>query len=249
MQSRLLLLVFAVAACSSSDLPDEGPTPILSGPILSFDLGETIMSNMSNLPAGFTAPQETVCATDTTRGFLEELVDHGINDTQVHFEWAPMIPGPTASQPSVGQPEFYMAGTIRGLDPSISDFRPPHPFGYDAAWNMLTDQPYLWLIKNRPGDPNDGDTIHAELEGGLLPGTAFGFSPAVGDRMLMKGAWIFDCGHPEYEAEMHPPTFVALARTDGADATVSLAFANPYRNTQLYGDVELVDAFDDVTRF
>jgi hypothetical protein len=252
MSRKRLLRVAAVmvwaAGCSGSDLPDEGPTPILSGPILSFDMGATVMLNMANLPQGFTGPQETVCAVDTTRGFLSELATHGITDTQVAYEWAPMIGGPTAAQPTVGQPEFYMAGTIKALERSGLDFRPPHPFGFDTTWDMVADQPYLWLIKNRPGDPNDDDAIHAEVESGLFPDIPFGFTPTQGDRVLMKGAWIFDCGHPEYEAEMHPPTFVALARSDGT-TTTSLAFAQPYRNTQLYGSADLVDAFDSMTRY
>jgi len=66
--------------------------------------------------------------------------------------------------------------------------------------------------------------------------------------VLLQGSWIFDCGHPEYEAEIHPPTFVAFARNDG-NATVSLAFVNPYRVTQLYGQARLATEFPYDSRY
>jgi hypothetical protein len=250
MHLRMLAGLLAFAGCTAGDngLPDEGPPPALTGPLLAFDSSATAAANSDALPAGFTVPQPTVCAKDPTRGFLSELVEHGISNPQVEYEWAPIIPGPVADLPTLEEPEFYLSGTVKVLNRSGLDFRPPHPFGFDTTWDLTVDEPFVDLVVNRAGDPNDGDATHCELESGLYPDAAFGFTPAVGDRALLAGSWIFDCGHPAYETELHPPTFVAFARADGA-ATVALAFAQPYRTSQLYGPAALADKLDDDTRF
>jgi hypothetical protein len=246
--SRRLAILFLAACNGDSGLPDEGPPPTLSGPLLAFDSTQTASTNSDNLPDGFTSPQPTVCGPDPTRGFLTELIEHGVTDPNVPYEWAPVVPSAVADLPTIDQPEFYLSGALVRLDRSGLDFRPPHPFGFDTNLDVRADEPFLDLVDNRPGSANDGDIIHTEIESGLFPETAFGMTPTAGDRVLMKGAWILDCGHPPYESEVHPPSFVALARTDGG-ATVSLAFANPYRTTQLYGPPELTTKLGDDARY
>lgn len=240
-----------IAGCSYGDndfpVPEHGEPPALTGPLLGFETAAATAANASVLPAGFTGPLETSCAEDVTRGFIAELIDHGFNNPQVAYEWAPVVPGPTSATP-IRQPEFFASGTVTGLDRSGLDFRPSHPFGFDTTWDFRVDAPFLGLVHNRPGDRNDGDAIHAELESGLYPDAQFGIVPTAGDRVAMKGAWILDCGHPPYEAEIHPPTFLAVARAEGTD-TVALAFANPYRSSQLYGLPEETTVFSDDTRF
>lgn len=240
-----------VASCSFGDnlvlLPDHGPLPELTGELLAFDM-TTVAENAAALPPGFTMPRETVCAADVTRGFISEIVDHGFDGAQVSYEWAPVAAGPAAMIPTIGQPEFIASGTVTGLERSGLDFRPSHPFGFDTTWDFRVDAAFRDLVHNRPGDSNDGDGIHAEIESGLFPDTLFGLTPMPGDRVAMKGAWILDCGHPPYEAEIHPPTFAAFARIVGDD-TVALAFANPYRSSQLYGAVDEVVRFSEDTRF
>jgi hypothetical protein len=248
--SAIAAPIFAVG-CSYGDndlgVPDHGEPPALTGPLLGFELTTVTDANRSALPAGFTAPLETVCAQDVTRGFIVELVEHGFADPQVAYEWAPIVPG-SGFAPPIRQPEFFASGTVTGLDRSGLDFRPSHPFGFDTTWDFRVDAPFLGLVHNRPGDHNDDDAIHAELESGLYPDAQFGIVPTAGDRVAMKGAWILDCGHPPYEAEIHPPTFVAVARAEGND-TVALAFANAYRSSQLYGFPEDTTLFSDDTRF
>jgi hypothetical protein len=241
-----------VVGCNYGDnefgIPDRGEPPALTGPLLGFEITAATAANASALPAGFTRPLETVCAEDVTRGFLTELIDHGFDSSQVSYEWAPVIPGPTPFATTLRQPEFFASGTVTGLDRSGLDFRPSHPFGFDTTWDFRVDAPFLGLIHNRPGDHNDDDAIHAELESGLYPDALFGIVPTAGDRVAMKGAWILDCGHPPYEAEIHPPAFLAVARTEGTD-TVALAFANPYRSSQRYGLPDDTTLFSDDTRF
>lgn len=249
--SAIASLLAAVASCSYGDnelvLPDHGAPPELTGARLGFEASAAAAANASALPPGFTMPLETVCAQDVTRGFIVELIEHGFDNPQVKYEWAPVIAGPTAVPP-IAQPEFFASGTVTGFERSGLDFRPSHPFGFDTTWDFRVDAPFAGLVHNRPGDSNDGDGIHGEIESGLYPDARFGITPAVGDRVALKGAWILDCGHPPYEAEVHPPTFLAFARSDGAD-TVALAFANPYRSSQLYGFAEDVTRFADDTRF
>ncbi|HEY6176218.1 MAG TPA: hypothetical protein VIX73_17305 [Kofleriaceae bacterium] len=243
--------LFLVVGCSYGDndlgVPDHGEAPTLTGALVGFETSVAVAANTAALPIGFTGPLETVCAEDVTRGFIAELIDHGFADPQVAYEWAPVVPGP-AFATSIQLPEFYASGTVTRLDRSGLDFRPPHPFGFDTTWDFRVDAPFLGLVHNRPGDINDGDAMHAELESGLYPDALFGIVPTAGDRVAMKGGWILDCGHPPYEAEIHPPTFVAVARTEGTD-TIALAFANPYRSSQLYGLADDTTRFSDDTRF
>jgi hypothetical protein len=244
---RILLLLLA-AGCGAGEppLPDEGPAPALSGALLSYDPAVATAANQALLPPGFTTPQQTVCAADVTRAFLAELIQHGISNPQVPYEWAPIVPSADAAHPTIGQPEFFVSGTVASLERSALDFRAGHPFGFDTTPDLQVDAPFVPMVYNRVGDPID--ELHTEIESGLFPDATFGLTPTIGDRMLYKGSWIFDCGHPPYEAEMHPPTFAAVARADGA-ATMALAFANPYRTTQLYGPPTLTTQFDSATRY
>src|SRR5206468_10932353 len=114
---------------------------------------------------------------------------------------------------------------------------------------------------------------HVELEEGSLPHTADrpvgpatgqpwyelseanrgdlveGFVPQAGDRVALMGHWIIDCGHTDYETEIHPLTFMAVTRTDG-DATVARVFFNPYHATQVYSpDPAVPWRVEDLSRF
>src|SRR6185436_3992883 len=134
------------------DLPDHGEPPELTGALVGFDAAAVIAANAAALPPGFTMPRETVCAADVTRGFIQEIVDHGFEGAQVAYEWAPVSAGPITATPTIRQPEFYASGVVSGFDSSGLDFRPPHPFGFDTTWNVHVDGPFAGLVHNRPGD-------------------------------------------------------------------------------------------------
>src|SRR5438093_1076087 len=75
------------------------------------------------------------------------------------------------------------------------------------------------------------------------------FVPRAGDRIALLRHWIIDCGHTDYETEIHPLTFLATAHTEG-DTTVAWAFYNPYHVTQVYSpDISVAGRVDDPTRF
>lgn len=261
------LLVAVAFACNSSSSQRPAPDAVvkdisssvpadaqaagsLTRPILSFDTATVESANLANLPPGFTTPQETVCAADITRAFLGEFVDHDVSDIQVNYEWSPTVPGSLPDKVTVGQPEFFLAGEAAAWNLSTSDVAFAHPSGLDFNVDIKTDPEFALLVHNRPGNPNGTDTIHTELESGLFPQVAFGYAPAVGDRVLLKGAWIYDCGHPPYETELRPPTFVAYARPADPQTTIALAFVNPFRESQLYNaNADLAVDFANADRF
>src|SRR5260221_10618436 len=119
---RVALLVVTIA-CSGG-----GGVPIPSDrPLLLWTSTSASDANRALLPKGFTAPSETACAADTTRAYLGEIFVHGIDNPQVNWHWAPIVPGPTAATPTLGQPEFSLAGTIAPAGDSGDDglFHPP----------------------------------------------------------------------------------------------------------------------------
>lgn len=239
-RAALAAALLLAAGCAKATNPG-GP---LDRPILDAAPGAAA-ANQAALPAGFPGPRETACAADTTRSFLGEMADHPVADAQVLLHWAPVVPGPVAGKGSVLQPEIAAAGRIVSWNLSDLDTSFDHPFGFDFNVNVAPDAPFQALVKNRDAENTD---LHVELEAGLFP-AAFGWTPANGDRALVKGAWIFDCGHPPYETELHPPSFVAFARAADARTTTALAFAVPWRVTQLFGPVAAVaDFFTDPRR-
>jgi len=87
------------------------------------------------------------------------------------------------------------------------------------------------------------------VERRIFPRDALGFSPLPGDRVLMKGVWVLDCGHPPYGAEMHPPTFLHYARSPDARSTVAAAVVVPYRSALLFQpNVALATDFGNTQR-
>src|SRR5438270_499616 len=92
--------------------------------------------------------------------------------------------------------------------------------------NVPADPAYAFL----PFEHLRSTMLHTEVETHTLPRAALGYTPAAGDRALMRGVWVLDCGHPPYGAEMHPPTFVTYARAADARTTVAAAVVVPYRS-------------------
>lgn len=52
------------------------------------------------------------------------------------------------------------------------------------------------------------------------------FRPIYGDRIWTIGRWVFDCGHPPYRSEIHPPKGIALTREEPHVFTGDLAPSN-----------------------
>jgi len=231
-----------LAACSGATPPKVAT----DRPNLLWTEDSATKANAAALPAGFTSPAETACAQDTTRQYLGELFVDGISNPQVLWHWAPVVGGPQASLPTLQQPEFSLAGTLAGVDDSNDDVLADHPFGTDVDGDVMPDADFAFL----PFEHDRSTLLHTEVENRIVPRAALGYTPAAGDRTLMRGAWILDCGHPPYGAEMHPPTFAAYARSPDANTTIAAVVVTPYRSSLLFTqDKNLATALDNTARF
>lgn len=237
---RPAALFTLLAACSSGiQVPADRP-------ILSWTGTAARDRNRALLPKGFTAPDPHVCAQDTTRPYLGELFTNGLDNPQVNWHWAPVVAGPQQSAPTLNQPEFSLAGEVAQTDDSTDDVLADHPFGTDVDVDVSPDPDFAFL----PYQHLRSTMLHTEVETRIFPRAALGYAPQTGDRALMRGVWVLDCGHPPYGAEMHPPTFMTYARKADDRTTVAAAVVVPYRSTLLFsGDPTLSTAFGDTARY
>ena len=240
---RPLLAASLLAACSASV-----PAPVVAPdrPVLLWTGTSAADANAAALPASFGGPDVTACAADPTRAYLGELFANGISDPQVLWHWAPIVPGPSAKSPTLQQPEFSLAGSLTEVNDSNDDVLADHPFGTDVDGDVSPDADYLFL----PFEHDRSTLLHTEVENRIFPREALGYTPQAGDRTLMRGAWVLDCGHPPYGAELHPPTFLAYARSPDALSTDAAVVVVPYRSTLWFTqDEHLATALDNTSRF
>lgn len=237
---RAALLAFTFG-CSSAAISVPADRPLLS-----WTGASAVSHNHALLPAGFTAPDPHVCAADPTRVYLGELFVNGIDHPQVSWHWAPVVPGAVAARPTLDQPEFSVAGTLAEVDDSADDVLADHPFGTDVDADVAPDPEFAFL----PFEHLRSSLLHTEVEHRIFPRAALGFTPQAGDRTVMRGAWVLDCGHPPYGAELHPPTFMGYARAADARTTTAAAVVLPVRSSLLFsGDETLATALGNTARF
>ncbi len=81
-----------------------------------------------------------------------------------------------------------------------------------------------------------------ETDHDLLPDT---YQPQDGDRTVLFGRWIVDCGHGDFHTEIHPPLLIATGRSSGpgdfgakcsAEQACSSVIGRPYLVSQFFGD-------------
>jgi len=58
--------------------------------------------------------------------------------------------------------------------------------------------------------------------------------PPVGVRALAMGHWIIDCGHDNFQTELHPLSFLSWVHTSDSDGTTAIGYVNPYRDSETY---------------
>jgi hypothetical protein len=149
-------------------------------------------------------------------------------------------------RPTLSQPEFSLAGALAQADDSGDDVLFDHPFGTDVDADVAPDPAYAFL----PFEHLRSTLLHTEVENRIFPRAALGYTPLKGDRALMRGVWVLDCGHPPYGAELHPPTFMGYARAADARTTTAAVVAVPYRSSLLFSaDPALATAFGNTARF
>ena len=256
MRKLLVVLVGAVAlaACSSS------PSSTASGPP---GLRWTAASTARNGPAG-PVDVTTVCGSSSDT-FLLELEHHSPTALKVLQEWGDITRG--------GQ-QVLVSGTVKDFDMGPGDLPIDHPLGDDLSMDVTLDSQFKAFsqkLGSAPSDTKPGD-LHVEISSGFIPhvvrpssatpgqlwqdlssfnmnGFQPGFDhPGVGDRVLVAGRYIVDCGHPDYHTELHPISFLAWTHTSGATTVVHF-YANGYRDTEYYNtDPTLVGAVGNLGR-
>ena len=258
-RSLLVLACTCTSACSQSATPATEVVADGSGlpadrPILDWTGTTAIDHNAAQLPADFEAADQTMCADDPTRQYIGELIAHGIKNPQVDFHWAPVIRGkdPERKHRSLSQPEWDLAGEVLEASDGDGDVLFDHPFGPDFNAQVHLDAPYVFLsgIEHEAGEKSGYGEIHTEYERRISPRIGLGFHQKPGDRVLHRGVWILDCGHPPYSTEMHPPTFSAYAREEDAQTTTAMAFVLPYRSALLFSlDLKVAMDLTNTARF
>ena len=81
----------------------------------------------------------------------------------------------------------------------------------------------------QPAAANAG-FMSVEQDQGLVPDA---YRPVVGERVALFGRWIIDCGHDNWQSEIHPPTLTAVARKPVNQRLTHVDIvANPYLVSQ-----------------
>ncbi len=237
--------ITATATATSHTAPDQ--------PLLGFDDAAAVTAN-GDYPA---ADPKTVCVADDRRFLAEIIEDH---TTEVPKRLADVKTAPSAVMVSGVASEVSLGG---------GDFPFDHTFGSDFNMDVVLDAPYAMAAQRMGVVMGD---MHVELAEGQLPhqerppGPATGqgwdemseqaredlympFVPDDGDRVLVLGHWVVDCGHTDFQTELHPVMFMATSRVNGTK-TVANAFYNPYRETEEFNlDPLTAVAFSDPDRF
>jgi hypothetical protein len=170
------------------------------------------------------------------------------------YEWTPVIPG--YGQYGSVEPA---SGWALADHPSDTDVPFTHPFGkVDFDYLLLPDALFNGLLA--PSNATDGDKEHVEAradaasrnltvgaggllaveqEVGLIPEE---YRPKTGDRVTVFGRWIIDCGHDNWETEIHPPLLTVVAHPDaGKQLTRVTLIANPYLVDQEFSHGGIMD--------
>jgi hypothetical protein len=231
-------------------VPPPGPSPFPAQPllpVLDTSFNNTFFDTSSPTWASDIASGQTWLENETPR-----------------YEWTQVL-NPTSEfdDDLVG-----LSGTAVSPEISEGDMPFTHPFGFDWEFYVAPDQPYLSLLApsnaGRPGD--DGEFINAvrharddlrlsvpkgvlgvEIDQGLVPEE---YRAQDGDRVVVFGRWIVDCGHSDFHSEIHPPLLLVTARpvargtdpdnprpTRGLpDSTMAKIVGRPYLVSQEFGD-------------
>ena len=119
------------------------------------------------------------------------------------------------------------------LDPEYEQRTASRDSGLNSDANRVLDA----TTRSLPADPKTGKVppdrqgdrvIEIEWEKDQYPEE---FRPIYGDRIWTIGRWVFDCGHPPYRSEIHPPKGIALTREE---AHVFTGDAVPSNTNKVY---------------
>ena len=189
----------------------------------------------------------SVCGS-STRTYLAELANGNPLDAKVPYEWADIVPG--------GK-QILISGSAAHTHLGPQDNPFTHPFGNDLSMDVALDGPFRPFSRQLGPPEEQAGQMHVEIVSGAIPHSrrasqasptqtweqlstfnATGFQPgfaqpSVGDRVLVQGRWIIDCGHGNYGTELHPMSFLAWTHHQGS-TTVARAYGNTVYDTQTY---------------
>ena len=258
MRARLMVFVVAsascLAACSSTSSPPR------AAPQLSWAAGSTSATNGTASPLDVTS----VCGSSTDT-FLAELMHHSPTQLKVMQEWGDVAPG--------GR-QLLISGSVTTFHQGPGDLPIDHPLGDDLSMDVKLDAPFTSFsqkLGEAPSDTKPGE-MHVEISSGLIPHVArpataspaqtwqqlsehnlTGFQPgfahpAIGDRVLVGGRYLVDCGHPDFHTELHPISFLAWSHQEGSGTVVHF-YENAYRDTEYYSpDPSVLGSVNDSAR-
>jgi len=258
------LLVGAVVAALIGIVPSGPSLAAAPPPQLGFVDAQALAANGPVVPAD---PTKVCGATD--RRFLGELLNGNPLQYKVPYRLGDVVNGSVHPTDKLGK-QIMVSGTVKGSVIGTGDFPFDHPFGADFNMDVNLDPAYAG-ISQVSGLPST-DPMHVELSEGMLPHTpAAPVGPATGqpwetmadaaranlqpegipqpgDRVLVMGRFVNDCGHLPFGTELHPISFMAWSHTD-ADTTVVHVFFAPYRETQSYNpDPAVANQVNDKSR-
>lgn len=246
-------LALLAAGCSTKESPPTTAQPV------SWTAGTAERANGS--PGSVDVA--TVCGSATDQ-FLAEALHHPVSDLKVMVEWGDIG----------GGRQVLVSGKVAKVHQGPGDLPMDHPLGDDLSMDVDLDsgfKPFSMQLGTAPSDTKAGQ-LHVEISSGFIPhvpSTAAapagdnwrqlsdrslanfqpGFDhPAVGDRVLVAGRFIVDCGHPDYHTELHPISFMAWSHQAGNKTVVRL-YGNAYWDTELYNpDLTLAGQVGSATR-
>lgn len=254
----VVMVVLVVAATTASARASHDRAKHAQ-PILSF-----AAAALARFNGMATHPDAAAVCGSSTETFLTELFHVAPTAVKVNEEWADIVRG--------GK-QVAVEGPVRTTHLGPTDLPMSHIFGDDLSMDVgipASLQPFSYHL-GPSTDP--ADQIHVELASGLIPharpaspasptqtwrqasdvdlsGFLDGFAePQVGDRALVIGRWIIDCGHGDYGTELHPMSFLAWSHAAGTSNVVH-AYMNPYRDSERYSpDLSILGHVADTSRF
>jgi hypothetical protein len=132
--------------------------------------------------------------------------------------------------------EFYIAP-----DPQYTSLLAPTNTGIDPNTGLIVDATYNRVTNTAAarGLAVPQGVLGVETDQGLVPPD---YRALDGDRVVVLGRWIVDCGHPEFHTEIHPPLLLAVARPIGNETSVKV-IGRPFLVSQDFGDGALRQHF------
>ncbi len=163
-------------------------------------------------------------------------------------EWQSILDGDGPDNNSI----VGVSGNIYNPHVSDRDVWFDHPFGFDYNFDIQwkSNPNFDFLVSPRVGADEDEDgarldaqlkgyngDIHIEMDSQFVPPA---YRARAGDVAAVFGRWIVDCGHPNYQSEIHPPLMVVSARAlpilKGSSYTQAKVISRPFMVEQSFSD-------------